>query len=713
MKKYLFLIFSLTLLINSYSADKQKVDSLINIVNNTSNDTVKIAAIFAWDEEIYLHFPDSSIILNSLVVEIAEQQLLSSRTLHTTTVYALKKQKASALNNLGSTYNQLGNITKAIECHEESLLIKQEIGYKKGIAYSYNNLGYIYSNQANITMALECYHKSLKIREEIGDKKEIAGSMINLGIVYYHQDNTEQALEYFYNSSRLLEEVGDKKRIAYTYINIGHIYSNQGKTDEALEFFDKSLKIYKKAGNLSGMADVYNNLGSVYYKENKINQAIEYFTQSISLYKKIDRKQGLSRSYTNIANCYVEQKKYSKAIQYSKAALSLAQETRLTLEIRDAAKVLFENYKLTGNNHEALKMYQLFIETRDSILSTENQKESIRQKFKYEYEKQAAADSIYAAEAKKVTDAQIAAQKAQISQEKTQRIALYGGLALLIIFGAFMYNRFRITKKQNVIIELQKNEVEEKNKEILDSINYAKRIQSAILPSSQLVKNHLNESFILYLPKDIVAGDFYWIEKRGDSVLFAAADCTGHGVPGAMVSVVCNNGLNRAVREHGLRIPGEILDKTREIVVQEFEKSDEEVQDGMDIALCSITENKLQYAGAHNPLWIIRDGKILETKANKQPIGKFDLPKPYTTHNIDLLSEDAIYIFSDGYADQFGGEKGKKLKAKAFKKLLLSIQHLSMNEQKTFINEAFKNWKGDLDQLDDVCVIGLKFNPKL
>ena len=198
------------------------------------------------------------------------------------------------------------------------------------------------------------------------------------------------------------------------------------------------------------------------------------------------------------------------------------------------------------------------------------------------------------------------------------------------------------------------------------------------------------------------------MEHKDGKVLYAAADCTGHGVPGAMVSVICNNGLNRSVREYGLTDPGKILDKTREIVIQEFEKSEEEVKDGMDIALCSIEGDKLEYAGAYNPLWIIRNGEVIETKANKQPIGQFDNPTPYTTHSIDLVPGDSIYIFSDGYVDQFGGEKGKKFKSKAFRTLLLSIQDEPMEDQKTIIDEAFEDWRGTLEQIDDVCVIGVR-----
>jgi serine phosphatase RsbU (regulator of sigma subunit) len=274
-------------------------------------------------------------------------------------------------------------------------------------------------------------------------------------------------------------------------------------------------------------------------------------------------------------------------------------------------------------------------------------------------------------------------------------------------FGGLVFSNYKF-KKEVVVRKESEDQIREQHKEIKDSMEYAKRIQSAILPPSKIVKEYLKESFILYKPKDIVAGDFYWMEHKDGKVLFAAADCTGHGVPGALVSVICNGALNRSVREFELSEPGEVLDKARDIVIQEFEKSEEEVKDGMDIALCSLQGMKLQYAGAHNPLWILRKGEILETKANKQPIGKFDKQTAYTTHSFDLEVGDAIYIFSDGYVDQFGGEKGKKFKAKAFRNLLLSIQDKSMEEQKVIIDDSFESWRGYLEQIDDVCVIGVR-----
>ncbi len=378
------------------------------------------------------------------------------------------------------------------------------------------------------------------------------------------------------------------------------------------------------------------------------------------------------------------------------------------METRDAASTLHGAYKAIGEYKRSLEMYELYIVTKDSIAIEDNQKEVIRQQFKYEYEKQAGADSIKAMEAVKVKNAELTAERAENIQRKQQSYFLYAGLGFTLLFGGFIFNRFRVTYKQKGIIEEQKEVVEEAHKEIKDSIDYAKRIQTGLLPSKGLVKEYLKDSFILYKPKDVVAGDFYWIEQIEGKILLAVADCTGHGVPGAMVSVICSSALHRCVREYKLSDPGKILDKTREIVIDKFAQSDEDVKDGMDIALCSFEGNKLRYAGAHNPLWIVRKGEVMISKANKQPIGKFDIQTPFETHEIDLTKGDTIYLFSDGYVDQFGGPKGKKFKAHGFRELLLSIQNQSMEEQFEAIDRTFENWKGNLEQVDDVCIIGVR-----
>lgn len=278
-------------------------------------------------------------------------------------------------------------------------------------------------------------------------------------------------------------------------------------------------------------------------------------------------------------------------------------------------------------------------------------------------------------------------------------------------------------------ITLQRNEIQTQHNEIKDSIAYAKRIQDAILPSETLIQHHLPQSFILYRPKDLVAGDFYWFEETTDGIIIAAADCTGHGVPGAMVSVVCHNALNRSVREFDLNDTGKILNKTRDLVIETFVKSGQHVKDGMDISLVSIKKlvqsesqkfleesesvchhSALQYSGAYNPLWIIKNNEevVVEVKANKQPIGRHTKMDDFTTHNLTLNTGDLIYLFSDGFADQFGGAKGKKYKTAKFKKFLLSIKDESMETQHELLNQEFNKWKGNLEQIDDVCVLGIR-----
>lgn len=282
-------------------------------------------------------------------------------------------------------------------------------------------------------------------------------------------------------------------------------------------------------------------------------------------------------------------------------------------------------------------------------------------------------------------------------------------LALILTFIAGFY-LMRTNREYETIIIQQKEKMEVKNKEITDSINYAKRIQAAILPTDSILKKHLPDSFVVYKPKDIVAGDFYWLEKKEELIIFAAADCTGHGVPGAMVSVICNNALNRCVREFNLSNPGKILDKTREIVIAEFEKSDDEVKDGMDISLCCYHPEtmELSWAGANNPLWIVNEKGLLELKADKQPIGKYTDSKPFTTHHIQLKKNDLVYIFTDGYQDQFGGAKGKKFKAANMKEMFLKNKEKSIQEQQMIVDDTFEKWKGSLEQIDDVCVIGIR-----
>jgi ligand-binding sensor domain-containing protein/serine phosphatase RsbU (regulator of sigma subunit) len=303
-------------------------------------------------------------------------------------------------------------------------------------------------------------------------------------------------------------------------------------------------------------------------------------------------------------------------------------------------------------------------------------------------------------------------------------------IAVIVIGGAIVISYIKIRERalirENKILEekveertaevVQKNiELDEKNNDIMASIRYAKRIQDAILPPDEFVKKFLPKTFVLFKPKDIVSGDFYWLDDKKDQVLFAAVDCTGHGVPGAFMSIVGHSKLDQIVGEQGLTKPSDILNELNKTVSATLRQSvieDNAVKDGMDIALCSFNRktNVMEYAGAYNPMWLIRNGELIEYKADKFPIGnlKAGENKKFTNHSIPLQEGDSLYIFSDGFADQFGGPNGKKLKYSTFKQLLLDNQHLSMEEQGVLLNKTIESWRGTLEQVDDILVIGTR-----
>jgi len=625
-----------------------------------------------------------------------------------------KRGIANSFNNFGIAYRVQGDHASSLDYHTRSLNIREEIGDKPGIAGSLNNIGSIYYDQGDYASAIDYYTQSLTIDEEFGDKPGIAASLNNIGLIYENQDDHVSAINYYTRSLTIMEEMGDKPGIAASLNNIGLIYMDQDDYANAIDYYTQSLTIYEGIRDKQGIATSLNNIGVIYYNQGDYASAMDYHTRSLAIDEEIGNKQGIATSLNNIGNIYQEQSDYTSAIDYSIRALTTAQEVGAAIETRNAASALYEAYKATGRHHRALEMYELYIATRDSILSEENQKEVIRQGFKYEYDKQHLSDSLSFVQQKELDNL---SHHAELDKEVNQRYGLYGGLGFLFLLGGVAFRGYQRKKKDNLIIQRQKVLVEARNKEVTDSINYARRIQSAILPTDKVVKEHLKESFILYKPKDIVAGDFYWMDtvlgvgdQKEQTILFAAADCTGHGVPGAMVSVVCHNALNNAVREFKITEPAAILDKVNAMVTEQFSAGEYGVKDGMDIALVSLNTKTRQatYAGANNPLYHISKGELHQIKADKQPIGAFAEAKSFSNRSIKLKKGDTIYLSTDGFSDQFGGPKGKKFKYEPFRELLISVQGRSMEDQRQVLDESFEDWRGELEQVDDVCVIGVR-----
>lgn len=686
------------LLLPLCASSQVNIDSLRGLWNNKSNhDTIRLTAMGHIARTYVFSQPDSALHFASLEYNLAVE-------------VGNKKHQANALNNKGISYLIQSDFDSALHCFEPCLEIYKEMDSDQGIANCLNNIGLIHQQKGNFPKAIECYTSSLKKREALGDKLGKANALGNIGLIYTDQGQFELAIGYFEEALEIFKELGQKQGLATTLNNIGTAFKSSGELEKAYSNFESSLEIAREIQDLYSVGNALSNIGSVYEDRGDIENAINFNNQTLEVQQMTGEKKGQASTLIKLGSLYRKRGDLNQALKYATDGYEMASQIGSIVEINDGSECLWDIYKALGKPGRALEYYERHIRLRDSIKSIENQRAIIQ----LEYDQHRFQDSLTYAKQKARDDL---ANAKRSNKEANQRYALYGGLVFMLILGSVFFAGYQRKKKDNILIlvqkeevELQKEIVEEKNKEITDSIAYAQRIQSAILPSDRVIREFLPDSFVFYQPKDIVAGDFYWLEQIDNKVLVAAADCTGHGVPGAMVSVICNNGLNRSVREHRLSEAGAILDRTREIVIQEFEKSDEEVKDGMDIALCVLSGTTLQFAGANNPLWLVRKGSdtVEEIKGDKQPIGKYRASVPFASHQLEVNPGDTFYIFSDGFADQFGGEKGKKFKTANFKRLLLSIQNQSMQDQLKALKTTFTDWKGNLEQVDDVCILGIK-----
>lgn len=622
-----------------------------------------------------------------------------------------------ALAYFARSYTELGELDTALIILAQIVELDDKAEDKRYIANAYISMGNIYDIAGQYSKSLEAY---LKAEEKFYESDYLRGvGMANLGIgnIYHTTERYEESIKRFKKSIRILGEVNDPFT-SWPMNNMASSMEMLGWYDSAEIYYKKSLELKEINGDVYGASYTYSDLGEMYVKIGEINKAETYLEKALELKLQVEgmSKETIGQALIRLGEIQLLQGKSVEARSNFELALSNALESKSIETIMQSYDNLSKVYNELGDYKKAYNSLRSFTTLQDSLSRIKSSEELAEMQTKYETKEKDAELKIVNSEN------QLNKLKVEKAEEASKRLNLmfYGAIIivlLLVVVIVFAWRNIKERKRNNDLLRFknqeileQKEIVEEKSREIVDSINYAKRIQTAILPPMSSFQSHLPQSFVLYKPKDIVAGDFYWMETADDKVFFAAADCTGHGVPGAMVSVICNNALNRSVREYGITDPGEILDKTRSIVLKEFEKSEEDVKDGMDIALCSLSKSGLEYAGAQNPLWIIRanSNEIEEIKADKQPVGKYWDTNSFTSHKVRFNPGDTLYIFSDGYSDQFGGEKGKKFKSSNLKELLLSIKDKSMTEQRDLLEDAFENWRGKLEQIDDVCIIGVR-----
>jgi serine phosphatase RsbU (regulator of sigma subunit)/Flp pilus assembly protein TadD len=601
---------------------------------------------------------------------------------------------------------------------QEALVLAGKLHDEKGQGDAWNVIGVVHYRRGEFVEAADAHLKALAIRERIGDEEGSAISYINLGNVYSDQQNNKLALDHYMRAAGLLEKTGGTKRLGAVFLNIGTIYAGDGKWGQALDFFREAKKLAVANGNRALEAQANNNIGVAYENTGRYDEARKAYTESYAIGEAEDDAPSMIDAGINIGNIYRLRKQYAEAMKQYDQAEALSRKTEYAEGLLAVYEVKAKIYREMQQFEKALVCQIRFKAISDSLFSIENTTKMNELTTRWQTERQ---------------ERELLAREAELTKQReaerraTMRLWITAAVALLVlIFGAWAFYAYTQKQRAGELLAAQKREIEfkneelaVKNKDITDSIVYSRRIQQALLPSADYVQQLLPESFVFYRPKDIVSGDFYWVESWGRRVLVAAADCTGHGVPGALLSVVGLNLLNQAVQVHGLSSPAPMLNAVNKNLAQALgqRQSGErpafpQLNDGMDIALLAIDRSEMQaeFSGANNPLWLVRNGQLTEYRADRQPVGQHsDMEqRPFTSHTIALMPGDMLYIFSDGYADQFGGTAQKKFKQGRLRELLTEMASHHAAQQRTKLEERFEAWKGSLEQVDDVLVIGIR-----
>lgn len=554
-----------------------------------------------------------------------------------------------------------------------------------------------------------------------------------LGQSFYFQDNFKKALEYFSKFMDNQLKLNNDKGLARAYNNLGIVYRSLENYGKAIEYYEKSLELNLKLNDKPGLSSSYNNLGVLHEYLNLFSQANNYYKKSLELELELNDLDGISTSYLNLGGISLKLQKYDQAIDYCEKCIKIAEANGFNITLELTYEVLYEIYKKTGNIENSLSYFEKFYELKNKRTNEEISTQIAELELKYNSDKHQQVIVL-------------------LNKQKRQRLIIIyifiGAIFIFILESLFLIKENRRRRKNNQLLQLQnqeilqhkeeietqrdeieaqrdeiqrqieiaeyhKEQVEKQNKDMTDSIEYAKNIQIALFPDKFTLQKVLNKGFCLFKPKDIVSGDFYWVAQIENKSIIVAADCTGHGVPGAFMSIIGINFLNEIVFDEHIIKPNEILNRLRKKIVKTLVNSNkiEEAKDAIDISLIVIDRENmnLEYAGAYNHLYFIRDHMLEVIRADKMPVGiSAKAMEPFTNHELDIKIGDQFYMFTDGFVDQFGGPNKKKFRIGSFRELLLEIHERPIEEQKQIIFENFINWKGNQVQVDDVLLIGIR-----
>ena len=588
------------------------------------------------------------------------------------------KHSAKALNLKGVCLSVLNRNTEALKAYRSSLKIYSNIKDTLGIITENNNIGILYNKSGKIKAALEIYKDNQKLSRIISDTLSLVCSNINMAFLL-ESDNYDSSEILIYQANELAKNIDyDYESFAFTNYILGY-YNFRKITpekaffiDSAMKYLNNSFKIYQENKNQQGMAFYYEGVAEIKFAVRQYDSSLFYIDKALNLVKQIKGK-GMPGNINGSLFYWIP------------FDISTSQTSSLFY-------FKYSIYSVIKDSEKALEFFERYHALKDSVDKTSAKEELVKYESNKAYEIKKQLEDIKHDE--------------EIKSQKKVQLVLFTGIIIVVFFLVFIYKQLSTTKKQKVVIE-------EKQQEISDSINYAKRIQDAMMTSSVYLEDTLPKSFIFFKPKDVVSGDFYWIFKdQEENIFFTVADCTGHGVPGAFMSMIGTSLLNEIIIEKGIKDTDKVLYEMRAQIIKSLSQEEEGAQkDGMDISLCKLNMKKktVEFSGAHNSLIHIREGELKTFRGDHQPVGLLlGDKKPFTKQKVKLKKDDMLYIYSDGYQDQFGGERGKKYMAAKFKKQLLRISSKDEKEQLKLLSNEFSTWIQDYEQIDDVCVMGVR-----
>jgi serine phosphatase RsbU (regulator of sigma subunit) len=617
-------------------------------------------------------------------------------------------------------YEAEGKIDQALQEYQEALLHSESMNdrtRKAGILY---NIGRIYADKSIYDKALASYFDALRIYERSQVTPLIkADVMHEIGEVYNTLQKPKEGIDFLSKALLIREEQKDSVAIAATCNSLAISHSDMGNHQEAVKYYLRSHELCKALGYPRGIYTTASNIGYEYYTLKDNLKALEYYNIALETLQEYEELKGREAAlFVNMSYIFFDEGNYAEAIEYQLKSIAAAEQIKNYNILQEAFQAIARSYASTGAFEKAYQYHISYMQVRDTIFKQENIRQIEEMQAKYNFEK-------------KEIEIQNARQEQEIATLRSRQIlfgTVAGGLvALAFIVMLVRQNRIKernneqllrsnqLLAEKNEEIQRQSEVIQETNLKITDSIQYARRIQNAIMPESHTLQSLFPESFLLLKPRDIVSGDFYWCGEIGQQLVIAVADCTGHGVPGAFMTIMGASFLNQIVFEDGVSSPAEILSRLDQKIMATIQKQEatHKIDDGMDIAICAINfqSQELAFAGARRPLYLFRQQELREIKGNKFPIGgnpKF-YNKHFSNHVIRFQKDDMLYLFSDGYADQFGGVAGtRKLMIRNFKRLLTQVHTAPIPHQQRVLEEAFRDWQGKQKQTDDVVVVGIR-----